>query len=420
MRTLASMSSPSSSSRSGPPSSGLSSDTETRPEPHRWSAADLAGPTLIFVGAFLLAVTIALPTLLVGGFRTIPLSTDFTTVATADDATIFDRCSLETRSARAVDADLVRQQRVVAVQPSDEHRVTLQAGTSIQAQALRIDGHEVDPGDPRPGVDPGGSQADDPAQPCNDATVNAIKDRVTLDRKNALPRLAARGASEIQYDSGQAAVLVPDRRGVTYLLPFDTEPADREFFDAVTRTTVPLVYDGDTEVHGRDVDRFRAEVPDTDLARAALGRPVGTNVSITRPASWFGVGDTSRPLTANLHHRSSWDLAVDPRTGTIVDATITVDEVYRFPDGTPGVPADFELPHLRATFSYDEDTQTRMTDLADDLASPILIWGRLVPIGTAILGVVALAAGLVLTNPAWLPARFRRRGGAQTAGGQPE
>lgn len=414
------MSSPSSSSRSGPPSSGLSSDTETRPEPHRWSAADLAGPTLIFVGAFLLAVTIALPTLLVGGFRTIPLSTDFTTVATADDATIFDRCSLETRSARAVDADLVRQQRVVAVQPSDEHRVTLQAGTSIQAQALRIDGREVDPGDPRPGVDPGGSQADDPAQPCNDATVNAIKDRVTLDRKNALPRLAARGASEIQYDSGQAAVLVPDRRGVTYLLPFDTEPADREFFDAVTRTTVPLVYDGDTEVHGRDVDRFRAEVPDTDLARAALGRPVGTNVSITRPASWFGVGDTSRPLTANLHHRSSWDLAVDPRTGTIVDATITVDEVYRFPDGTPGVPADFELPHLRATFAYDEDTQTRMTDLADDLASPILIWGRLVPIGTAILGIVALVAGLVLTNPAWLPARFRRRGGAQTAGGQPE
>ena len=415
MRTLASMSSPSSSSRSGPPSAGLSSDTETRPEPHRWSAADLAGPTLIFVGAFLLAVTIALPTLLVGGFRTIPLSTDFTTVATADDATIFDRCSLETRSARTVGADLVRQQRVVAVQPSDEHRVTLQAGTSVQAQALRIDDREVDPGDPRPGVD-----TDDPAQPCNDATVNAIKDRVTLDRTNALPRLAARGASEIQYDSGQAAVLVPDRRGVTYLLPFDTEPADREFFDAVTRTTVPLVYDGDTEVHGRDVDRFRAEVPDTDLARAALGRPVGTNVTITRPASWFGVGDSSRPLTANLHHRSSWDLAVDPRTGTIVDATITVDEVYRFPDGTPGVPDGFELPQLRATFTYDDDTQTRMTDLAADLASPILIWGRLVPIGTAVLGVVALAAGLILINPAWLPARFRRRNGSETVGGQPE
>ena len=31
-------------------------------------------------------------------------------------------------------------------------------------------------------------------------------------------------------------------------------------------------------------------------------------------------------MTASLHHRSSWDLAVDTRTGTIVDATITVDE----------------------------------------------------------------------------------------------
>ena len=400
MRTLATMSSPSSSSH---------------PEPHRWSTADLAGPTLIFVGAFLLAVTIALPTLLVGGFRTIPLSTDFTTVATADDATIFDRCSLETRSARTVGADLVRQQRVVAVQPSDEHRVTLQAGTSIQAEKLRIDDREVDPGDPRPGVD-----ADDPSQPCNEATVNAIKDRVTLDRKNALPRLAARGASEIQYDSGQAAVLVPDRSGVTYLLPFDTAIADREFFDPITRTTVPLVHDGDTEVQGRDVARFRAEVPDTDLAREALGRPVGTNVSITRPASWFGFGGSSRPLTASLHHRSSWDLAVDTRTGTIVDATITVDEAYRFPDGIPGVPADFELPHLRATFGYDDDTQARMTDLADDLASPILIWGRLVPIGTAVLVLVALVAGLILINPAWLPARFRRRSGAETVGGQPE
>ncbi|EON32053.1 MULTISPECIES: DUF3068 domain-containing protein [Gordonia] len=414
------MSSP---SQSSPDPETSSPDSETHPQPHRWSTADLAGPTLIFVGGFLLAVTIALPTLLVGGFRTIPLSTDFTTVATADDATIFDRCSLGTRSARTVGADLVRQQRVVAVQPSDEHRVTLQAGTSIQAETLRIDDREVDPGDPRPGADPG-DQSDDGSQPCNDATVNAVKDRVTLDRKNALPRLAARGASEIQYDSGQAAVLVPDRRGVTYLLPFDTETVDREFFDAVTRTAVPLVYDGDTEVRGRDVARFRAEVPDTDLAREALGRPVGTNVSITRPASWFGVGDTSRPLTADLHHRSSWDLAVDPRTGTIVDATITVDEVYRFPDGTPGVPADFELPHLRATFTYDDNTQARMTDLAADLASPILIWGRLVPIGTGILGVAALLAGLILINPAWLPAwlpaRLRRRRDAKTVGGQPE
>jgi hypothetical protein len=373
-------------------SSSIGPEPESASHPRRWSTADLIGPTLIFLGSFLLAVTIALPTLLVGGFRTVPLSTDFTTVATAENATIFDRCSLETGSARTLDADLVRQQRVVAVQPSDEHRVTVQAGTSIQAQTLRLDDREVEPGDPRPGSD-----ATVAGQPCNDATVSAIKDRVTLDRKNAVPRLAARGASEIQYDSDQAAVLVPDRRGFTYLLAFDTGPNDTEYFDAITRRTVPLVHTGDTEVRGRDVARFRAEIPDTDLAREALGRPVGTYVSITRPASWFGVGGPPRrALTATLHHRASWDLAVDPQTGTIVDATITVDEVYRFPDGTPGVPADFELPHMRATFTYDDTTQAEMSELAADLAKPILIWGRLVPIGTAILGIAALIAGMLM------------------------
>ncbi|WP_241548552.1 DUF3068 domain-containing protein [Gordonia alkanivorans] len=380
--------------------------------PHRWSTADLAGPTLIFIGSFLVAVTIALPTLLVGNFREIPLSTDFTTVATAEDATILDRCSLATPAARTLDADLVRQQRVVAVQPSDEHRVTLQAGTSVQAETLRIDDRAVEPEDPRPGSD---ADADSP-DACNDATVNAVKDRVTLDRETAEPQLSARGASEIQYDSNEAPVLVPDRRGFTYLLPFDTSLTDHEFFDVVTRTTVPLRYDGDTEVVGQDVARFRAEVPETDLARAAFGRPVGTDVVITRPASWFGIDGPRRDLTATLRHRSSWDLAVEPRTGTIVDAKITVDEFYAFPDGTPGVPADFRLPHLRATFAYDDTTQSQMSRLASDLATPITIWGRIVPIATGVLGVAALVVGALLINPAWLPARFRRSGGDTTAG----
>ncbi|MGP3706763.1 DUF3068 domain-containing protein [Gordonia paraffinivorans] len=370
--------------------------------PRRWSAADLAGPTLIFVGSFLIAVTIALPTLLVGNFREIPLSTDFTTVATAEDATVLDRCSLATPRARTAGADLVRQQRVVAVQPSDSHRVTLQAGTSVQAETLKIDDREVDPEDPRPGSE------DESAQPCNEATIDAIKERVTLDRETAEPQLSSRGASEIQYDSDQAPVLVPDRRGFTYLLPFDTSLSDHEFFDPVTRTTVPLAYDGETEVEGKTVARFRAEVPETDLAREALGRPVGTDVVITRPASWFGIDGPARELTATLRHKGSWDLAVDATTGTIVDATIVVDEFYAFPDGTTGVPADYRLPHLQATFVYDEQTQSEMTRLASDLATPITVWGRVVPIVTGVLGVLALIAGAVLINPAWLPERWRR------------
>ncbi len=86
-------------------------------------------------------------------------------------------------------------------------------------------------------------------------------------------------------------MLVPDRRGFTYLLPFDTSLSDHEFFDPVTRTTVPLAYDGETEVEGKTVARFRAEVPETDLAREALGgRSAPTSSS---PARRRGSGSTA-------------------------------------------------------------------------------------------------------------------------------
>ncbi|MET9202791.1 DUF3068 domain-containing protein [Gordonia sp. NPDC003585] len=380
---------------------------------HRFSTADLIGPTLLFLGGFLVAVTIALPTLLADQLRLIPLSTDFTTVATTTDptlanepdATILDVCSLNTPTARTVGAELVRQQRVVAVQPSDRRRVTVQAGTSIQADHLLIDGKQVDPALPRPGSTPAGDRPS-----CTDPTVGAVRDRVTLNRESALPDLAGGGSSEIQYDNQSAPVPEPDRRGFTYLMSFDVSTSDHAFFDVTTRRTVPLRYMGDGQVSGHDVARFTALVPDTDLNTVPGAATTNRPTLITRPASWFGVGgDPARQLTATLHHRSEWELSVDTRTGLIVDQHIRIDESYRFDGRTAGVPTDFALPYLRATFRYDERTRTEMTARSSDLANPVVIWGRLVPIATGVLGVVLLIVGLLLLNPARLPERIRRR-----------
>ncbi len=64
------------------------------------------------------------------------------------------------------------------------------------------------------------------------------------------------------------------------------------------------------------------------------------------------------------------------------------------------MPADFRLPpHLQAAFAYDDTSQSQMSRLASDLATPITIWGRIVPIVTGVLGVVALVAGGFLINP---------------------
>lgn len=387
--------------------------------PRRWSTADLLGPTLLFIGGFLLAATIALPTLLVDNLRLVPLSTDFTTVATSSDvtartpATILDRCSLNTPVARVVGAELVRQQRVVAVQPSDKRRVTLQAGTSVQADHLLIDGRQVDPTLPRPGSsDPGSTDTSDDDRPsCTDPTVFAVKDRVTLSRDSALPSVSGGGSSEIQYDSRTAPVPAPDRQGFTYLLPFGVSTDDQHaYFDVTTRRTVPLRFAGETQVSGHDAARFIAQIPDTDLNAVGGVSTPSRPTQITRPASWFGVdGDPARPLTATLHHRSEVELSVDTRTGLIVDQRIVIDESYRFPAQTPGVADDFTLPFVQATFRYDERTRSEMTSRADDLATPLVIWGRLVPIATGVLGVVLLGVGLWFLNPARLPERIRRR-----------
>lgn len=375
--------------------------------PSRFSTADLIGPTLIFLGAFLIAVTIALPTLFVDRLRTIPLSTDQTTVSTAgmsdgEHAQILDRCSLNTPRARVLDATLVRQQRVVAVRPADSRRVTLQAGASVQADRIWLDGKESESDAARPGSEVAPTAG---ADACTSPTVSAVRDRVTLNRHSALPDLGAvggtRGNSEIQYDSNSAPVQAPDRRGYTYVLPFDPPTSGARYFDVTTRRTVPLVDAGESQVGGRTAIRYRAEIPDTDLAAIGSGTPSGTPATrITRPASWFGIsdGDPNRQITATLHHRAKWDISVDAATGVILDERVDVEQTYRVA-GSDGPDSGVALTNLRATFGFDAPTKRTMADDAASLAGPVTIWGRVVPLIAGIVGVLALIAGALLTFP---------------------
>ena len=363
---------------------GMATSTPDHPSESRFSTADLIGPVLLFLGGFLLAVTIALPLFYVPGLRTIPLHTDVTTVArSTGSSTVFDQCSVDGARAETVQTSVTRSRRVVAVQPSDADRVTLQAGTSLRADEFLDD--------------------------CNDATLVAVRDRVTLDRRTAAPDLADGGSSEIQYDDKQAAITIPDRRGMTYVLPFDVAAADAEYFDVITRSTVPLRYAGETQVSGRTASKFTAAIPDTDLHAVYGDQSAGRPTVITRPASWFGAqGNPAREITATLHHRGDVELAVDPVTGTILDERITIDEQYR-PAGAN--PENISLTNLSTTLTYSDRTRSQMASVADDQRMPITIWGRLVPIATGVLAVLAFGAGVVLLSPARarrLGARLRR------------
>lgn len=351
------------------------------PDPRpRLSMRELRGPLAIFLGALALAVAVALGPLVGGTFRAIPLDTDQTWVADGSDGTrLLDRCSLEAPHARVVTGSVQQQRRIQTVQPSDGDVVTLQAGTALGVSSYLIDGLAVSP-----------------ERACAEPTIAATVDRVTLDRRTAAPV----GESQIQYDDEQAPVIVVDRRGYTYVLPYAFDPAGAQYFDALTRQSVPMHVVGTETMGGRDVTRFRVDVPLTDLATGQDPRAV-----ITKPAAWFGSFDgvaDDELLTATLQHRAVRDLFVDTRTGVIVAERSEIDEAYRF---TPDVRARntdldaYALPNVVTTLNSDQQTIRDAAAVAAARERAVMITTRVIPLVAGIVGVIGLVAGVWLLRP---------------------
>lgn len=370
----------------------------------RMSVRELVGPVLIFIGALFVVAAIAMPLYLVGQFQKTPMDTDYTTVSTSQrtdgssgsqalPAQILNRCSLTSSKPEVSPANLTRQQRVVVVKPANSDRVTFQAGTSVRINQVQISGETVTP-----------SSDSTSGGGCLGALLSATKDRVTTNRTTGAPALSGGGSSEVQLDSSDKTVTIPDRRGLQYRFPFDTDKGKNYiYFDLASRTTSPLKYVDSTEINGVSVDHFSQEVPEANLASlkdANGGVPQGTQ--LTQTASWYGGFpgiDGKQVLPADLYRKTTRDLYVDPTTGTIVNDRERVQEYFKISgisDDAPDALKNFSLTNLDATFAYDQKTQEQRAADAKDLASPIKLWGRWMPIVFGILGVLALAAGIVL------------------------
>lgn len=347
------------------------------PQAPRWSARDLIAPTAFFLGALLLAAAIAMGPMLGAGLTKLPLSIDRTWVADGSDGTtILDRCSIDSRSASVLEARVQQRRRSVAVRPADADVVTLQVGTALGVDSYLVDGKLTD--------------AD---KVCDEQTLTAIIDRVTLDRTTASPT----GRSDIQYDDQRAAVAVPDRRGRTYVLPFGFD-APGDYFDPITRQTHPLQRVDESQLDGRTVARLRVLIPDTDIGMLGTD-PRGV---IVKPASWFGsfpgVAPT-RELTATLHHRATRDLFVDTATGVVIDERVEIEEEYRFTTDSAGdnkALADYRLTNVSTVLTGDR--QSRLDGAADARARewPVTLTTTILPIALGVTGGLLLIVGVVV------------------------
>ncbi|WOC12493.1 porin PorA family protein [Gordonia sp. MP11Mi] len=344
----------------------------------RLHARDLLAPSAFFLGALLLAGAIALGPVVGASLKKIPLDVDVTWVADGSDgARVLNRCSIDEPRAQVLDAQVQQRRRIVAVRPADSDVVTLQAGTSFGVSKYQVDGESVD--------------ADDV---CDTETLSATIDRVTIDRRTALP---TGQPSEVQYDDTKAAVPLPDRTGFTYVLPFEFAGSDLTYFDIVSRTPVPLTREGTQTVAGRKTVHLATSVEDADLSR------VDTRAVITRPASWFGSFPGVRadePLTAALRYSAQRDLFVDETTGVVVDERVRLVEEYRFtPDIASRSPelADFRLTNVDTTLHSDPQSLQDAADIASARDWPVTLTTLILPIVFGVLGVASLLVGVVVT-----------------------
>ncbi|MBT0567474.1 DUF3068 domain-containing protein [Williamsia sp. CHRR-6] len=368
----------------------------------RLSVKELVGPVLIFVGALLLVVAIALPLYLVGQLKKAPMDTDYTTVSAAQrvdgvgtdalPAQILNPCSLTSDKPEVSDAALTRQQRVVAVKPAGSSKITYQAGTSIKIDKVAISGETVTP------------SADASGGGCLGSLYSATKDRVTTDRTSGEAKVSGGGSSEVLVDSADKSITIPDRKGLQYRFPFDAEKKSGYlYFDLTTRTSSPLKFVDTAEVSGVKVNHYRVEVPEADLGnqQGANGQPLA-GATLSKPAAFFGGFpgiDKAQALTANLFHKGTYDLYVDPKTGTIINTRERIEEYYKFSgisDDSPAALRDYKLTKLDVTFAYDQKTQESRASAAKDQQSPITLWGRWLPILFGVLGLVALIGGIVV------------------------
>ncbi|MFD4295228.1 DUF3068 domain-containing protein [Rhodococcus sp. NPDC058505] len=341
--------------------------------------AERSGPSrtlaciLVGLGAFLLAAALLIPTYTVGKLKKTPLDLEVTTIA-AGNGDVLDAKSLT--SGRAVvdtNVPLVAQRYVTVVDPSDADRITVQAG-----QTLRRTDKQGDTG-----------------------LLTATVDRVTLDRVTSMPIQDPIGT--IQTDANKPAEEV-EHTGLQYKWPFDAEQKAYPYFDLNSRTTQDIDFVEETEVNGMKVYHYSQKVGPVDLSKV-VSSP--TN-KLALPADTWGVEGGAAPITMTRWYENERDVWVDPVTGVVVKGQ---EKLFQYYSRTAGKP---EVTVLKATLPFDEETIEYQVQQAKDGQDKLAVFGRTVPIVAAVLGVIALAAGLFLGTRGG-------RGGAKpaVAGGTP-
>ena len=169
--------------------------------------------------------------------------------------------------------------------------------------------------------------------------------------------------------------------GQLYLFPFNVGRKTYEYWDSGLETVLPIDYRGEENHNGLPTYRFEQVVPQRTVAM--------DEATLTGLLGFLAPGAHS----GSVSYQASRTLWVEPETGAIVG--------YREQQHRELVPdTGASVPMLDATFEYDQKTLTAVHDQAQHGRFLLLLLGRYVPIGLAVVGLALLALGVLVTRRA--------------------
>lgn len=185
-----------------------------------------------------------------------------------------------------------------------------------------------------------------------------------------------------------------NREGIEFKWPFLTEKRDYQYFDAQTRTSSPIHYEGTRTFRGMDVYYFEQTVPWTKVPM-----PKTMPIKDITPEQISKTGVTRWYTTKRMF----W---VDPVTGAPVNGEEIHKEELRNAKAL-GLDQD-AVTVFAGHVKIREDYIVSTVDLVKSQRVLILLLTSYLPWGFLVLGGVLLALSL------WLEARSRRPGDAET------
>lgn len=204
-------------------------------------------------------------------------------------------------------------------------------------------------------------------------TISATKERFPFDRV-----------------TGQAKQCCGDTKhqGLFLKFPFGTRKTTYQYWDGATQRTWPMTYTRTETVAGLSTYRFEQHVREAktgslDLPGSLAGQPGVNSVPVDRIYSV---------------DRTVW---VEPRSGVNVKGQEQLRQTFRTADGRDVITA------LEGQITNNDATVRRQADVAKDARDKLTLLASTLPIVAALLGLILLAAGLLLGR--------RRPPGADTA-----